>query len=173
MNSVEKDTNVVEKNGRKEVARPAAEADASVPAAADQGSPEDAASDAGAPGNADRPPAIDMGAAGHESAEQIPSGEQERSAEESTRSADTDPVTDDIPQPSVEEELDALKDRFMRQAAEFQNYRRRTEQEKARMMEFGKAAVVQQLLDVVLHQTLACHAALLNGLLEFEPFGLE
>jgi len=51
--------------------------------------------------------------------------------------------------PCPEDELLELRDRFLRQTAEFQNYRRRTEQEKARMMEFGKASVVQQLLDVV------------------------
>ena len=37
----------------------------------------------------------------------------------------------------------------MRQAAEFQNYRRRTEQEKQQMMDYGKLVVVQQLLDVL------------------------
>ena len=38
---------------------------------------------------------------------------------------------------------------LMRQVAEFQNYRRRTEQEKAQMVSFGKAMVVQQLLNVI------------------------
>lgn len=45
-------------------------------------------------------------------------------------------------------ELESAQDRFLRQAAEFQNYRRRTEQEKAGLVEFGKRTVVGQLLDV-------------------------
>ncbi|NNE71253.1 MAG: nucleotide exchange factor GrpE [Rhodothermales bacterium] len=49
----------------------------------------------------------------------------------------------------LEEELAGLKDKLMRQAAEFQNYRRRTDQEKDQMMDFGKLLVVQQLLDVI------------------------
>ena len=49
----------------------------------------------------------------------------------------------------LESEFGALQDRFVRQAAEFQNYRRRTEQEKAQMIEFGQLQVVQQMLDVV------------------------
>lgn len=45
-------------------------------------------------------------------------------------------------------ELESAQDRFLRQAAEFQNYRRRTEQEKAGLVELGKRMVVGQLLDV-------------------------
>ena len=46
-------------------------------------------------------------------------------------------------------ELADMEDRLKRQAAEFQNYRRRTEKEKSQMVEFGKTLVVQPLLDVV------------------------
>ncbi len=49
---------------------------------------------------------------------------------------------------SVRTELEHRTDRLQRQAAEFQNYRRRTEQEKSQMVLFGKAMVIQQLLDV-------------------------
>jgi len=49
---------------------------------------------------------------------------------------------------SVRKELEHRTDRLQRQAAEFQNYRRRTEQEKSQMVLFGKAMVIQQLLDV-------------------------
>ena len=49
----------------------------------------------------------------------------------------------------LEAEAATLRDQVMRQAAEFQNYRRRTEQEKEQMMDFGKLLVVQQLLDVL------------------------
>lgn len=46
-------------------------------------------------------------------------------------------------------ELERTQEQIKRQAAEFQNYRRRTEQEKAQMVEFGKKLVVEQLLDVI------------------------
>ncbi|MBO6576712.1 MAG: nucleotide exchange factor GrpE [Rhodothermales bacterium] len=48
-----------------------------------------------------------------------------------------------------EEELGTLRDQVMRQAAEFQNYRRRTEQEKVQMADYGRQDVVTQLLDVL------------------------
>lgn len=46
-------------------------------------------------------------------------------------------------------ELEASRERLLRQAAEFQNYRRRTEQEKTQSVSLGKTLVVQRLLDVV------------------------
>ncbi len=49
----------------------------------------------------------------------------------------------------LKEELEQVTDQWKRQAAEFQNYRRRTEEEKQQMVSFGKGLVVQQLLDVV------------------------
>jgi molecular chaperone GrpE len=49
----------------------------------------------------------------------------------------------------VEQELSGVQDKFVRQAAEFQNYRRRTDQEKSQMMDYGKLLVVQQLLEVI------------------------
>lgn len=45
-------------------------------------------------------------------------------------------------------EVAALQDQVRRQAAEFQNYRRRTEQEKKVLVEIGKNAVIEQVLDV-------------------------
>jgi len=50
---------------------------------------------------------------------------------------------------SLRQELAETTNRLMRQAAEFQNYRRRTEKEKSQMVSFGKSLVIQQLLDVV------------------------
>ena len=46
-------------------------------------------------------------------------------------------------------ELESTKEQLLRSAAEFQNYRRRTEQEKANLVEYGKSLVVQRLLDVL------------------------
>lgn len=50
--------------------------------------------------------------------------------------------------PSTEEELGALRDRLLRQAAEFQNFRRRVEQERKQDVKFGQGIVLQELLDV-------------------------
>lgn len=46
-------------------------------------------------------------------------------------------------------DLQALQDRYVRQAAEFQNYRRRTDQEKDALFDMGKAAVLRQMLGVL------------------------
>lgn len=50
---------------------------------------------------------------------------------------------------ALADQLERSQEQIKRQAAEFQNYRRRTEQEKAQMVEFGKKLVVEQLLDVI------------------------
>ena len=49
---------------------------------------------------------------------------------------------------AMQNELNDAKDRLLRQAAEFQNYRRRTEQEKNLYIKTGKELVVQQMLDI-------------------------
>ncbi|NQV73625.1 nucleotide exchange factor GrpE [bacterium] len=49
----------------------------------------------------------------------------------------------------LKEELEQSTDQLKRQAAEFQNYRRRTEQEKSQAVSLGKSIVIQTLLDVV------------------------
>jgi molecular chaperone GrpE len=46
-------------------------------------------------------------------------------------------------------ELGQATDQLKRQAAEFQNYRRRTEQEKAQSVSLGKSLVISSLLDVI------------------------
>jgi len=46
-------------------------------------------------------------------------------------------------------ELAQATDQVKRQAAEFQNYRRRTEQEKAQSVTLGKSLVISSLLDVI------------------------
>ena len=50
---------------------------------------------------------------------------------------------------TVRKELDETKEQLLRKAAEFQNYRRRTEQEKTLLVELGKSLVIQQFLDVL------------------------
>lgn len=49
----------------------------------------------------------------------------------------------------LREELERTRDQLLRKAAEFQNYRRRTEEEKRILVQIGKGSVIEQLLDVV------------------------
>lgn len=49
----------------------------------------------------------------------------------------------------LREDLRRAQDQLLRKAAEFQNYRRRTEEEKQTLVQIGKGAVIEQLLDVV------------------------
>lgn len=46
-------------------------------------------------------------------------------------------------------QLNQMKDRLLRQMAEFQNYRRRTEQEKNLWIQSGKVVVIQQMLELL------------------------
>lgn len=49
----------------------------------------------------------------------------------------------------LNQQLQDAQDQLLRKAAEFQNYRRRTEEEKSMLVELGKGLVVQQFLDVL------------------------
>ena len=49
----------------------------------------------------------------------------------------------------LEAELAAMKDKYLRQAAEFDNYRKRTIQEKADLLKYGAQKAVEALLPVV------------------------
>lgn len=46
-------------------------------------------------------------------------------------------------------EIDELKDRLMRQMAEFENFRKRSEKEKAQMFEIGAKSIIEKILPVV------------------------
>lgn len=72
-----------------------------------------------------------------------PAEAQDRAGE-----ADTD-VQADAALDQMRAELDAVQDRLMRTAAEYQNYRRRSEQEKAVLLALGKSEVLREMLDVV------------------------
>lgn len=50
---------------------------------------------------------------------------------------------------ALEAELAAMKDKYLRQAAEFDNFRKRTIQEKADLMKYGAQKAVESLLPVV------------------------
>lgn len=49
----------------------------------------------------------------------------------------------------LQEQIDELKDKNMRQMAEFENFRKRTEKEKQAMFETGARSVIEKLLPVV------------------------
>lgn len=50
---------------------------------------------------------------------------------------------------ALQEEHEKLNDRFLRQAAEFQNYRRRTKRDKERQYQSGKEDVLLSMLEVL------------------------
>ncbi len=49
----------------------------------------------------------------------------------------------------LQDQLDDMKDKYMRQVAEFDNFRKRTEKEKAQMFDNGAASVLTKVLPVV------------------------
>jgi molecular chaperone GrpE len=79
------------------------------------------------------------------------------SAEEASDQEERDAVIeaiDELADRAVEierlkDELGQAADQLKRQAAEFQNYRRRTEQEKAQSVSLGKSLVISTMLDVI------------------------
>lgn len=50
---------------------------------------------------------------------------------------------------TLKAELDAKSDQLMRTAAEFDNFKKRTEREKASVAEFAKAGLIKQLLPII------------------------
>ena len=50
---------------------------------------------------------------------------------------------------ALKAELEAKNDQLMRTAAEFDNYKKRTEREKASVAEFAKAGLIKQLLPIL------------------------
>ena len=68
--------------------------------------------------------------------------------EESLTDEPTDTHVEQGEVDSVRNELNDTKNRLLRQAAEFQNYKRRTEQEKSLYVRTGKEQVIQPMLDI-------------------------
>jgi len=66
--------------------------------------------------------------------------EAEAETSEETKKEKKDPL---------KEKIDELNDKVMRQMAEFENFRKRTDKEKAQMFEQGQANVLEKLLPVV------------------------
>ena len=72
-------------------------------------------------------------AAGEQTAEAAPAAEEEKA-----------PAND-----KAQAKIDELNDKVMRQMAEFENYRKRTEKEKQSMFEVGAKSVIEKLLPIV------------------------
>lgn len=74
------------------------------------------------------------------------SNENDDKADRKSRKADrkADKKTE-----KLQEQIDDLQDRVKRQLAEFENYRRRTEIEKAAMFEVGAKSVIEKILPVI------------------------
>lgn len=71
---------------------------------------------------------------------------EENSGEESSE-AEEAPKED--PQAAAEAKIAELTDRLQRQMAEFENFRRRSEKEKAAMFEMGARSVIEKMLPVI------------------------
>lgn len=60
-----------------------------------------------------------------------------------------EPKAEEKKEPTVEEQLAALKDQYLRQAAEFENYRKRVLKEKADLIKYGAEGALKNLLPVI------------------------
>lgn len=101
-----------------------------------------------------RQSAEDIETAGERSTENYSgnSGEQEVSSEEQTSSQDASGESTEEETSSGKEEsaeLVQLKDKYLRTLAEYENFRKRSEKEKAQMFELGAKSIIEQLLPVV------------------------
>ena len=101
-----------------------------------------------------RQSAGDIETAGERSTENYSgnSGEQEVPSEEQTSSQDASGESTEEETSSGKEEnaeLVQLKDKYLRTLAEYENFRKRSEKEKAQMFELGAKSIIEQLLPVV------------------------
>ena len=109
--------------------------------------------------------------AAEEAGEEVSEESSEKSAEETTEEAEAEDAEEeaseedpeekaekpkkklfggkDKKKDKLQEQIDELKDKNLRQMAEFENYRRRTEKEKQAMFETGAKSVIEKLLPVV------------------------
>jgi molecular chaperone GrpE len=109
--------------------------------------------------------------AAEEAGEEVSEESSEKSAEETTEEAEAEDAekeaSEEDPEEKTEkpkkklfggkdkkkdklqEQIDELKDKNLRQMAEFENYRRRTEKEKQAMFETGAKSVIEKLLPIV------------------------
>ncbi len=89
-----------------------------------------------------------------EASEQTPSEEAAEPAEEDKEGSEEAPKKKNLfgkkeKKDPLKEKVDELNDRVMRQMAEFENFRKRTDKEKAQMFEQGQSNVLEKLLPVI------------------------
>ncbi|HPF30640.1 MAG TPA: nucleotide exchange factor GrpE, partial [Lachnospiraceae bacterium] len=75
--------------------------------------------------------------------------EDKTSSEENAKESKFFGKKKDKEKEKLKEQADELNDRLMRQMAEFENYRKRTEKEKQAMFETGAKSVIEKLLPTV------------------------
>ena len=73
----------------------------------------------------------------------------ESSATEETSEAAGEEKTEKDPLTAAQEENKELNDRLLRQMAEFENFRKRTEKEKSAMFDMGARTVIEKILPVI------------------------
>ena len=83
-----------------------------------------------------------------ETGEENSSSEEEESSKAAKKEKKKKEKTDKK-QDVLKEKIDELEDRVKRQMAEFDNFRKRTEKEKAAMFETGAKSVIEKILPVV------------------------
>ena len=82
-------------------------------------------------------------AAGEKAAGACPDDKKETPESENAEKEEKDPLT------AAKEEIEALKDKYLRSVAEFDNYRKRTMKEKAELILNGSEKAVQAILPVI------------------------
>ena len=78
--------------------------------------------------------------------------EAEASSKESLDEKELNKVNkerEDAKEEEYKKKIDDLNDRLMRQMAEFDNFRKRTEKEKSQMFDFGAKGIIEKILPVI------------------------
>ena len=83
-----------------------------------------------------------------ETVEETEATEEKKEAKE-TKKADKKKAKADKKNEAMQAKIDELEDRVKRQMAEFENFRKRTDKEKAMMFEIGAKSVIEKILPVV------------------------
>ncbi|MBQ6361061.1 MAG: nucleotide exchange factor GrpE [Lachnospiraceae bacterium] len=81
-------------------------------------------------------------------AEAAAEGSESPAAEETSEAAGAEKAEKD-PLTAAQEENKELNDRLLRQMAEFENFRKRTEKEKSAMFDMGARTVIEKILPVI------------------------
>lgn len=84
----------------------------------------------------------------NETVEETEATEEKKEAKE-TKKADKKKAKADKKNEAMQAKIDELEDRVKRQMAEFENFRKRTDKEKAMMFEIGAKSVIEKILPVV------------------------